>query len=302
MLRVSRSGYYAWRRRGPSRRAIEDARLGTLVVAAHREGRGTYGSPRILDDIREAGEHVSRKRVARLMKERNLVGEPKKRWRHPSSAPSDAVCAPNTLDRAFDVAAPNRVWASDITYVRTWEGWLYLARQGLAIEVNGAIPRSGDPDVARARAPDRLRIAETPELGVRVGGPAAAVPARRHEVPLRLGADVEADDPRVVRAIGPDRLQVQGPVAARSGFAGGMPVDVIYNIGAALINDFQVKFLSDLWQRQGVPAGIDQAADRVVDQVLAAVKGQNQETLANRLEAAMKKANAQGQGPENGGD
>ena len=127
MLRVSRSGYYAWRRREPSRRALEDARLGTLVVAAHREGRGTYGSPRILDDLREAGERVSRKRVARLMKERNLVGEMKKRWRHPSSAPSDAVVAPNTLDRAFNVPQPNCVWASDITYVRTYEGWLYLA-------------------------------------------------------------------------------------------------------------------------------------------------------------------------------
>jgi putative transposase len=127
MLHVSRSGYYAWRRRTPSSRALEDSRLGTLIVASHREGRGTYGSPRILDDLREAGERVSRKRVARLMKERNLVGEMKKRWRHPSAAPSDAVLAPNTLDRAFNVSEPNRVWASDITYVRTYEGWLYLA-------------------------------------------------------------------------------------------------------------------------------------------------------------------------------
>jgi putative transposase len=127
VLRVSRSGYYAWRRRGPSRRALEDARLGTLVVAVDHEGRGTYGSPRILDDLREAAEHVGRKHVARLMKARNLVGEPKKRWRHPSAAPSDAVCAPNMLARAFNVAQPNRVWGSDITYVRTWEGWLYVA-------------------------------------------------------------------------------------------------------------------------------------------------------------------------------
>jgi putative transposase len=127
MLRVSRSGYYAWRRRGTSKRALEDARLGTLVVAAHQASRGTYGSPRVLDDLREAGHRTSRKRVARLMKERGLVGEPKKRWRHPSSAPSDNVSAPNVLDRAFNVSAPNRVWASDITYIRTWEGWLYLA-------------------------------------------------------------------------------------------------------------------------------------------------------------------------------
>ena len=65
--------------------------------------------------------------MARLMKERGLVGEMPKRWRHPSAAPSDGVSAPNTLDRGFNVSAPNRVWASDITYIRTWEGWLYLA-------------------------------------------------------------------------------------------------------------------------------------------------------------------------------
>ncbi len=127
MLQVSCSGYYAWRRRGPSRRAKEDARLGALVVAAHRAGRGTYGSPRVLDELRETGERTSRKRVARLMKERGLVGEPKKRWYHPSSASSDDVSAPNTLARGFKVSAPNLVWASDITYIRTWEGWLYLA-------------------------------------------------------------------------------------------------------------------------------------------------------------------------------
>lgn len=127
MLRVSRSGYYAWSRRGPSQRAMEDARLGTLVVAAHQAGRGTYGSPRILDELREAGERTSRKRVARLMKEREIVGEMRKRWRHPASAPTDGTCPPNTLNRAFQVPAPNRVWASDITYIRTWEGWLYLA-------------------------------------------------------------------------------------------------------------------------------------------------------------------------------
>jgi putative transposase len=127
MLQVSRSGYYAWSRRGPSRRAMEDVRLGTLVAAAHRAGRGTYGSPRVLDELREAGERTSRKRVARLMKQRGLVGEPRKRWYHPPSVPHEDVYAPNTLARAFKVSAPNRVWASDITYIRTLQGWLYLA-------------------------------------------------------------------------------------------------------------------------------------------------------------------------------
>ena len=127
LLQVSKSGYYAWCKREPSRRQLEDARLGTLIVAAHREGRGAYGSPRVLRELRAKGERTSRKRIARLMSDRGLVGQPQKRWRHPSSEPTTAPCLPNVLERGFTVAAPNRVWASDITYVRTWEGWLYLA-------------------------------------------------------------------------------------------------------------------------------------------------------------------------------
>ena len=72
MLKVSRSGYYAWKTRSISAHALEDSRLATLVVAAHRLGRGTYGSPRVLDELREGGERTSRRRVARLMKERGL--------------------------------------------------------------------------------------------------------------------------------------------------------------------------------------------------------------------------------------
>jgi transposase InsO family protein len=125
-LGVSRSGFYAWCKRKPSARALRDAMLGVDVVTIHHASRGTYGSPRILEELRERGERVSRKRVARLMRERGISGEVLKRWRHPSSPPDD-VATPNVLDRGFDVAAPNRVWASDITYVRTWEGWLYLA-------------------------------------------------------------------------------------------------------------------------------------------------------------------------------
>jgi len=127
LLNVSRSGFYASRMRGPSKRDLEDARLGTLVVAAHRLGRGSYGSPRILDELREQGELVGRRRIARLMKERGLMGEVKKKWRHPPGAITIDPCEPNKLDRDFTARAPNRLWASDITYVRTWEGWLYLA-------------------------------------------------------------------------------------------------------------------------------------------------------------------------------
>ena len=127
MLRVSKSGYYASRTRQPSQRALEDARLGTLVVRAHRLGRGSYGSPRVVDELREQGERVGRRRIARLMKERGLFGEMEKKWRHPPGELTTDPCEPNELDRRFKVAAPNRAWVCDFTYVRTWEGWLYVA-------------------------------------------------------------------------------------------------------------------------------------------------------------------------------
>jgi putative transposase len=126
MLSVSRSGFYAWRKREPSLHALRDAQLGVEVVTIHHASRATYGSPRVLAELRERGERTSRKRIARLMRERGVSGHIRKRWRHPSGTPADATTA-NVLARGFDVAAPNRVWASDITYVRTWEGWLYLA-------------------------------------------------------------------------------------------------------------------------------------------------------------------------------
>lgn len=127
ILRVSLSGYYASRGRRPSKRALEDARLGTLIVAAHRRGRGGYGSPRVLDELREGGERVGRNRVIRLMRERGLAGEMKKKWRHPAGAITADACEPNKLAREFSAGAPNQLWVSDITYIRTWEGWLYLA-------------------------------------------------------------------------------------------------------------------------------------------------------------------------------
>jgi transposase InsO family protein len=127
VLRVSRSGYYASRRRPLSRRACEDARLAALVVRAFRAGRGAYGSPKVLDDLREQGERVSRKRVARLMRERLLFGQIRRRWRNAAATIGLGLAEPNRLERRFDVKGPNQTWATDITYVRTWEGWIYLA-------------------------------------------------------------------------------------------------------------------------------------------------------------------------------
>jgi putative transposase len=126
-LAVSRSGYYAWRRRPVSARVKQDARLRVEIAASHAASRRTYGSPRILRDLREEGHRVSRKRVARLMRELGLEGRRKRRFRATTDSKHRFPVAPNVLMRDFDVEAPNTVWLTDITYLATLEGWLYLA-------------------------------------------------------------------------------------------------------------------------------------------------------------------------------
>jgi putative transposase len=126
-LAVSRSGYYAWRTRAPSARAQRDARLRVEIAASHSASRRTYGSPRILRDLREDGHRVSRKRVARLMRELGLAGRRKRRFRVTTDSQHGLPVAPNVLMRDFEVAAPNTAWVTDITYLATQEGWLYLA-------------------------------------------------------------------------------------------------------------------------------------------------------------------------------
>lgn len=128
VLAVTPSGFYAWQRRSPSARQQEDTRLRVQIAAYHRRSRRRYGSPRILRDLRlEAGERVSRKRVARLMREAGLVGTPRRRFRVTTQHDPRQAPAPNRLARQFTVARPNRVWATDVTYCWTDEGWLYLA-------------------------------------------------------------------------------------------------------------------------------------------------------------------------------
>jgi transposase InsO family protein len=126
-LAVSPAGFYAWHRRRPSDRDEADQRLGVAIAAAHAESRRTYGSPRIHLELQSEGTRVSRKRVARLMRERGLRG--RRRGRQPRTTDSRHTLpiAANVLNRAFDVATPNTVWAGDITYLATREGWVYLA-------------------------------------------------------------------------------------------------------------------------------------------------------------------------------
>jgi len=130
VLVVSPAGFYAWLTRAPSARAIADERLMLNIRVAHERSDRTYGAPRIQRDLRDDGLAVSTKRVARLMRQARLAGEPGHRRapRTTDSAHADPV-APNVLARQFDVSGGrlDRVWVSDLTYVPTREGWLYLA-------------------------------------------------------------------------------------------------------------------------------------------------------------------------------
>ena len=124
---VSTSGFYRWSKGHESERALRDRQLGTTIRALHAASGGTYGSPRILRDLAAAGEDVGRKRVARLMRENGIVGQTRRRFRRTTDSKHELPVAENIVARDFNPAAPNQVWASDITYVRTWAGWLYLA-------------------------------------------------------------------------------------------------------------------------------------------------------------------------------
>jgi putative transposase len=129
VLEVSASGYRAWRKRSPSAHAIADERLLLNVRIAFRKSRRTYGSPRVHQDLRDEGMRVGKKRVARLMRQDGLVARRCKRGVRTTDSAHAHPIAPNHLDRQFDVNGVqlNRVWVSDITYLPTAEGFLFLA-------------------------------------------------------------------------------------------------------------------------------------------------------------------------------
>jgi putative transposase len=127
VLEVSKSGYYAWLKREPSARAQRDQELAGRIRKVHEDSGETYGSPRIHAELQEADEKVSRKRIARLMKEEGLEGASRRPWTTTTSRGTDARPAPDLVDRNFVAEGPNQLWVADITYVPTWEGFLYLA-------------------------------------------------------------------------------------------------------------------------------------------------------------------------------
>ena len=126
VLEVAPSGHYDCRKQPISSRAQEDARLLRLIRASFIASQGIYGARRVFLDLREAGEICSKHRVARLMRVNNLRalhGYRTRRW----SVGKPAALIPNLLQRQFTVTRPNKAWVTDITYIRTWQGWLYLA-------------------------------------------------------------------------------------------------------------------------------------------------------------------------------
>jgi putative transposase len=127
VLEVSAAGFYAWCRREPSERARQDATLRVAIRAAHAESRETYGSPRIHAQLQAEERPVGRKRVARLMREEGLCPRRKRRFRTTTDSKHGHAVAPNLLARDFTASLPNERWVTDITYVWTREGWLYLA-------------------------------------------------------------------------------------------------------------------------------------------------------------------------------
>jgi len=126
-LRVSRSGYYAWLAAGPSPRATDDATVTTLIATLFGDGRGNPGVRRVRAGLAALGRQLSHKRVWRLMRAAGLRGRHPRAWKRTTVAGDQPVPAPDLVARDFTAEHPNEKWCGDLTYVKTWDGWAYLA-------------------------------------------------------------------------------------------------------------------------------------------------------------------------------
>ena len=127
VLGVSPSGYYAWRQRPASMRATTDAALSAQIDAIHARSRRTYGERRVHAELREGDVHISRRRIARLMRAMGLAGVSRRKRTTTTARDRDARPAPDLVDRDFTAPGPDQLWVADITYIPTWAGFLYLA-------------------------------------------------------------------------------------------------------------------------------------------------------------------------------
>jgi len=127
ILAVSKSGYYAWRRRDHSPREERELKLLRVIEDVHKSSRGTYGSPRVYAQLKGMGHEVGKTKVERTMKKHGIRAKTKRKFRVTTDSKHDLPVAPNLLKRNFSPEKPNQTWAADITYVWTREGWLFLA-------------------------------------------------------------------------------------------------------------------------------------------------------------------------------
>lgn len=168
VLKVSRSGYHAFLKRGVSARRRANDALVTKIEASHARSRGAYGSPRVHADLRAAGDVVGRHRVARLMREKGLRARRKRRFKATTDSKHDSPIAPNLLERRFDVSEPNRVWVGDVTALLTRSGWVFLA---VLIDLSSrrvvgwAVSRFNDTELALEALEMALRL-RRPQKGL----------------------------------------------------------------------------------------------------------------------------------------
>lgn len=127
MLSIERSGYYAWLKRKPGKRAISNDELDKKIIAIFKKHHSRYGAKRITDELRDEGETYSKNRVARRMKHLELRAKAKKKFKVTTDSKHNLPVAPNLLNRDFTAHAPNQKWCGDISYIWTDEGWMYLA-------------------------------------------------------------------------------------------------------------------------------------------------------------------------------
>lgn len=127
LMRVSKSGYHEWLLRPPSKRENANNELTEKIRLIHKESRQTYGGNRIYAELREQGIPCSKNRVVRLKRKAGIMAKTRRQFKVTTDSKHDLPISENILNRKFDVAAPNTHWGVDITYIPTWEGWLYLA-------------------------------------------------------------------------------------------------------------------------------------------------------------------------------
>jgi transposase InsO family protein len=127
VLGVSENGYYNWRMRGKSKRKWDDEQLAERIEDAYKDSRGKYGSPRIHAELKAQGIHCGKKRIARLMREKQLYARRKRRKARTTNSHHQFPIASNLLERDFTADEPNKKWVADITFIETQEGWLYLS-------------------------------------------------------------------------------------------------------------------------------------------------------------------------------